>query len=75
MKSGLKQEKSSVRPFQTTLKFLHEERGGIGGPNPPNGGLGSPVKLHGTSLEEIKLQSSCMFFYDYFCVVCTGRRT
>ena len=33
------------------------------------------LNRHGTSLEEkIKLQYSCLF-YDYFYVICTGRRT
>ena len=30
--------------FKLLSSFLHESRGGIGGPNPPNGALGSPVK-------------------------------
>jgi hypothetical protein len=36
--------------------------GGIGGPNPPYGALGSPVKTSRNLFKEIKLQSSCMFF-------------
>ncbi len=35
--------------------------GGIGGPNPPNGALGSPVKTSRNLFIKIKLQSSCMF--------------
>jgi hypothetical protein len=61
VKSGLKQEKSSVRPFKTTLKFFTRVEGGIGGPNPPYVVLGSPVKTSRNLFRKIKLQSSCMF--------------
>ncbi len=44
VKSGLKQEKLSVRPLNYTQVFTRVEGGGIGGPNPPYGALGSPVK-------------------------------
>ncbi len=49
--------------------------GGIGGPNPPNGALGSPVKTSQNLFRKIKLQSSCMFFTVTFAWFCTGRRT
>ncbi len=47
LKSGLKQEKLSVRPryfFKTALKFFTWVEGGIGGPNSPYDALGSPGK-------------------------------
>ncbi len=46
-KSGLKQEKLSVRPryfLDSAQVFTRVERGGIGGPNSPYGALGSPGK-------------------------------
>jgi hypothetical protein len=44
LKSGLKQEKLSVRPFKLRSSFFTQVEGGIGGPNPPYGVLGSPGK-------------------------------
>jgi hypothetical protein len=46
LKSGLKQEKISVRPhyFLNCAQVFTRVEGEIGGPNPPYGVLGSPGK-------------------------------
>jgi hypothetical protein len=44
VKSGLNQRNRRVGLFHTILKFYTSRGGGIGGPNPPAGALGSPVK-------------------------------
>ena len=45
VKSGLNQRNRRYGLFHTILKFFTRvEGGGIGGPNPPAGALGSPVK-------------------------------
>ena len=45
VKSGLNQRNRRFGLFHTILKFFYTSRGGgIGGPNPPAGALGSPVK-------------------------------
>ena len=66
VKSGLKQEKSSVRPFKTTLKFFTRVEGGIGGPNPPYGALGSPVKTSRNLFRKNQTSILVYVFYDYF---------
>ncbi len=46
-KSGLKEEKLSFRPhylFRLRISFYMSRGGGVGGPNPPYGALGSPGK-------------------------------
>ncbi len=62
VKSGLKQEKLSVRPFKLRSSFYTSRGGGIGGPNSPYGALGSPGELSRNLFNEFYLQSSCMFF-------------
>ena len=49
--------------------------GGIGGPNPPNGALGSPVKTSRNLFRKNQTSILVYVFYDYFYVVCTGHRT
>ncbi len=60
--------------FQTTLKFFTRVEGGIGGPNPPYGALGSPVKTSRNLFKESNFNPG-VCFYGYFCVVLYGRRT
>ena len=48
--------------FSNYTQVFTRVEGGIGGPNPPNGALGSPVKTSRNLFRKIKLQSSCMFF-------------
>jgi hypothetical protein len=62
VKSGLKQEKLSVRPFKLCSSFTRVE-GGIGGPNPPYGALGSPGKLSRNLFDNFNPR---VCFYDYF---------
>ena len=40
----IKPKESSVRPFSHYSQVFTRVEGGIGGPNPPAGALGSPVK-------------------------------
>ena len=53
---------SAVLLLDCAQVFYTSRGGGIGGPNPPYGALGSPVKTSRNLFKEIKLQSSCMFF-------------
>ncbi len=72
VKSGLKQEKSSVRPFKTAVKFFYTSRGG--GSEAPIRRMarwGLLLKRHGTSLEKSNFNPR-VCFYDYFCVVLYG---
>ncbi len=48
--------------FSNYTQVFTRVEGGIGGPDPPNGALGSPVKTSRNLFRKIKLQSSCMFF-------------
>jgi hypothetical protein len=62
VKSGLNKKNRRFGLFQTTLKFFTRVEGGIGGPNPPTGALGSPVKTSPNLFSrKIKLQYSCLF--------------
>ncbi len=77
LKSGLKQEKLSVRPhyFLDCAQVFYTSRGG--GSEAPirrKARWGLQIILHGTSF--IKLTSILVYvFYDYFLHSCTGRRT
>ena len=44
VKSGLNQRNRRLRPFSHYSQVFTRVEGGIGGPNPPAGALGSPVK-------------------------------
>ncbi len=61
VKSGLTKKNRRFGLLNYTQVFTRAE-GGIGGPNPPYGALGSPVKTSRNLFKEFKLQSSCMFF-------------
>ncbi len=60
VKSGLNKKNCRFGLLNCAQVFTRVE-GGIGGPNPPNGALGSPVKTSRNLFRKIKLQSSCMF--------------
>jgi hypothetical protein len=60
VKSGLNKKNRRFGLLNYTQVFTRVE-GGIGGPNPPNGALGSPVKTSRNLFRKFKLQSSCMF--------------
>ena len=58
----IKPKESSVRPFSHYSQVFTRVEGGIGGPNPPAGALGSPVKSSPNLFSrKIKLQYSCLF--------------
>ncbi len=67
LKSGLKQEKLSVRLhyFLDEFKFFTRVEGGIGGPNSPYGALGSPGKSSRNLFYQINFNPR-VCFYDYF---------
>ena len=52
VKSGLNQRNRRFSLFHIILKFFTQVEGGIGGPNPPAGALGSPVKTSPNLLAE-----------------------
>ena len=62
VKSGLNKKKIVSSASLNYAQVFTRVEGGIGGLNPPNGALGSPVKTSRNLFRKIKLQSSCMFF-------------
>ena len=62
VKIWIKPKESSVRPFTHYSQVFTRVEGGIGGPNPPAGALGSPVKTAPNLFSrKVKLQYSCLF--------------
>ena len=62
-KIWIKPKESSGWPFSHYSQVFTRVEGGIGGPNPPAGALGSPVKTSPNLFSrKIKLQYSCLFF-------------
>jgi hypothetical protein len=74
VKSGLKQEKSSVRPFKLHSSFYTSRGGGSEAPIRRMARWGLLANCHGTSLKKFNFNPR-VCFYDYFCMACTGRRT
>ncbi len=74
VKSGLKQEIVGTAFFKLLSSFFTRVEGGIGGPDPPNGALGSPVKTSRNLFRRNQTSILVYVFYDYFYVICTGRR-
>ena len=52
VKSGLNQRNRRLRPFSHYSQVFTRVEGGIEGPNPPAGALGSPVKTSPNLLAE-----------------------
>ena len=63
VKSGLNQRNRRFGLFLHYSQVFTRVEGGIGGPNPPAGALGSPVKSSPNLFSrKVKLQYSCLFF-------------
>ena len=75
VKSGLKQEIVGTAFFKLLSSFYTSRGGGSEAPIRRLARWGLLLKLHRTSLEEKSNFNTRVCFYDYFCVVCTGRRT
>ena len=76
VKSGLNQRNRRFGLFLHYSQVFTRVEGGIGGPNPPAGALGSPVKTSPNLLAEKKSNFNTRAgFMITFYVNCTGRRT
>ncbi len=74
VKSGLNKKNRRFGLFKLCSSFYTSRGGGIGGPNPPNGALGSPVISSRNLLEKSNFNPRVCFL-RLLLHVCTGRRT